>query len=121
MIKKILTILFLLTMINGSTRVAYTRPGFMMRIPTSSITKTPYLFRTGIGSEIHNFNPMNTSGGVFFDIELSRGFSFGFSAVKGGDTTRVEKLLESTYNPPVEFGFHFQQRVYMYNDIYKVY
>ena len=117
MIKKIFTVLFLLTIINGSTRVAYTRPGFMMRIPTSSIMKTPYLFRTGIGSEIHNFNPMNTSGGVFFDIELSRGFSFGFSAVKGGDTTRVEKLLESTNNPPVEFGFHFQQRVYMYNDI----
>ena len=117
MIKKTFTVLFLLTMINGSTRVAYTRPGFMMRIPTSSIMKTPYLFRTGIGSEIHNFNPMNTSGGVFFDIELSRGFAFGFSAVKGGDTTRVEKLLESTNNPPVEFGFHFQQRVYMYNDI----
>ena len=117
MIKKIFTVLFLLTMINGSTRVAYTRPGFMMRIPTSSTMKTPYLFRTGIGTEIHNFNPMNTSGGVFFDIELSRGFAFGFSAVKGGDTTRVEKLLESTNNPPVEFGFHFQQRVYMYNDI----
>jgi hypothetical protein len=117
MIKKVITVLFLLTMINGSTRVAYTRPGFMMRIPTSSTMKTPYLFRTGIGSEIHNFNPMNTSGGVFFDIELSRGFAFGFSAVKGGDTTRVEKLLLSTYNPPVEFGFHFQQRVYMYNDI----
>ena len=117
MIKKTFIVLFLLTMINGSTRVAYTRPGFMMRIPTSSIMKTPYLFRTGIGSEIHNFNPMNTSGGVFFDIELSRGFSFGFSAVKGGDTTRVEKLLESTNNPPVEFGFHFQQRIYMYNDI----
>ena len=26
-------------------------------------------------------------------------------------------LENSTYNPPVEFGFHFQQRVYTYNDI----
>jgi hypothetical protein len=115
--KKVLGLIFLLTALYGSTRVAYTRPGFMMRIPTTSTAKTPYLFRTGVGSEIHNFNPINTSGGVFFDIELSRGFAFGFSAVKGGDTTRVEKLLESTNNPPVEFGFHFQQRVYMYNDI----
>ena len=116
-IKKTLTILFFIVAVYGSTRVAYTRPGFMMRIPTSSTMKTPYLFRTGVGSEIHNFNPINTSGGVFFDIELSRGFGFGFSAVKGADTTRVEKLLQSTNNPPVEFGFHFQQRVYMYNDI----
>ena len=116
-IKKSILVILYITMLNGSTRVAYTRPGFMMRIPTSSTMKTPYLFRTGVGSEIHNFNPMNTSGGIFFDIELSRGFAFGFSAVKGGDTTRTEKLLESTMVPPVEFGFHFQQRVYMYNDI----
>ena len=38
---------------------------YMMRIPTTSTMKTPYLFRTGVGTEIHNFNPMNTSGGVF--------------------------------------------------------
>jgi len=116
-LKNLFLIPFFVGIIEASTRVAYTRPGFMMRIPTSSTVKTPYLFRTGVGSEIHNFNPMNTSGGVFFDIELNKGFAFGFSAVKGADTTRVENLLQSTYNPSVEFGFHFQQRVYMYNDI----
>ena len=116
-IKTILGLVFFTIYLNGSTRVAYTRPGYMMRIPTTSTMKTPYLFRTGVASEIHNFNPMNSSGGVFFDIELNRGFGFGFSAVKGADTTRIEKLLTSQNNPPVEFGFHFQQRVYMYNDI----
>ena len=115
--KKIVIIVSLFQFLYGSTRVAYTRPGYMMRIPTTSTMKTPYLFRTGVGTEIHNFNPMNTSGGVFFDIELNKGFGFGFSAVKGADTTRVENLLQSQYNPPVEFGFHFQQRVYKYNDI----
>ena len=115
--KKIVIIVSLFQFLYGSTRVAYTRPGYMMRIPTTSTMKTPYLFRTGVGTEIHNFNPMNTSGGVFFDIELNKGFGFGFSAVKGADTTRVENLLQSQYNPPVEFGFHFQQRVYMYNDL----
>ena len=117
LLKKIVIIVFLFQFLYGSTRVAYTRPGYMMRIPTTSTMKTPYLFRTGVGTEIHNFNPMNTSGGVFFDIELNKGFGFGFSAVKGADTTRVENLLQSQYNPPVEFGFHFQQRVYMYNDL----
>ena len=76
----------------GGTRVAYSRPGLMMKIPTSSNKKAPYLFRTGFGAEIHNFNPFNTAKGVYFDMELSRGFGFGFSAAMGGDTTRLSKL-----------------------------
>ncbi|MEL1232285.1 MAG: hypothetical protein VW667_00100 [Candidatus Neomarinimicrobiota bacterium] len=109
--------LLLGAMLYSGTRVAYTRPGLMMRIPTSSNKKTPYLFRAGVSTEFHNFNPFNTARGVYFETELGRGFSLGFSGVTPGDTTRLSKLEESTYNAPVEFGFHFQQRVYAYNDI----
>ena len=117
-IAKNLSILALLgSMVLGSTRVAYTRPGLMMRIPTSSNQKTPYLFRTGFGTEIHNFDPFNTAKGVYFDMELNKGFAFGFSAVQGGDTTSLAILKESQQKPIVEFGFHFQQRVFSYNDI----
>ena len=117
-IAKNLSILALLgSMVLGSTRVAYTRPGLMMRIPTSSNQKTPYLFRTGFGTEIHNFDPFNTAKGVYFDMELNKGFAFGFSAVQGGDTTSLALLKESQHKPVVEFGFHFQQRVFSYNDI----
>ena len=101
----------------SGTRVAYTRPGLMMRVPISSNKKTPYLFRAGVSTEFHNFNPFNTARGVYFETELGRGFSVGFSGVTPGDTTRLSKLEESTYNAPAEFGFHFQQRVYAYNDI----
>ena len=101
----------------SGTRVAYTRPGLMMRVPTASNKKTPYLFRAGVSTEFHNFNPFNTARGVYFETELGRGFSVGFSGVTPGDTTRLSKLEESTYNAPAEFGFHFQQRVYAYNDI----
>ena len=104
-------------MAEGSTRVAYTRPGLMMRVPTSTVGKTPYLFRAGFGSEIHNFNPVNTAKGVFFDMELNKGFSVGFSAIQGGDTTSLDAIDESQHKPPVEFGFHIQQRVFTYNDI----
>jgi hypothetical protein len=117
-ITKYIYILVLLgSMVLGSTRVAYTRPGLMMRIPTSSNHKTPYLFRTGFGTEIHNFDPFNTAKGVYFDMELNKGFAFGFSAVQGGDTTSLAVLTESQHKPVVEFGFHFQQRVFSYNDI----
>ena len=115
--KKIYILVLLGSMVLGSTRVAYTRPGLMMRIPTSSNQKTPYLFRTGFGAEIHNFDPFNTAKGVYFDMELNKGFAFGFSAVQGGDTTSLALLKKSKQKPVVEFGFHFQQRVFSYNDI----
>ena len=89
----------------------------MMRVPTSTVGKTPYLFRAGFGAEIHNLNPVNTAKGVFFDMELKKGFSVGFSAIQGGDTTALDAIDESQYKPPVEFGFHIQQRVFTYNDI----
>ena len=117
-IAKNLSILVLLgSMVLSSTRVAYTRPGLMMRVPTSSNQKTPYLFRTGFGTEIHNFDPFNTAKGVYAEMELNKGFSLGFSAVQGGDTTSLALLKESQHKPVVEFGFHFQQRVFTYNDI----
>ena len=115
--KNIYILVLLGSMVLGSTRVAYTRPGLMMRVPTSSNQKTPYLFRTGFGTEIHNFDPFNTAKGVYFDMELNKGFAFGFSAVQGGDTTSLAVLKESQQKPVVEFGFHFQQRVFSYNDI----
>ncbi len=115
--KQLLFTTLILCMAEGSTRVAYTRPGLMMRVPTSTVGKTPYLFRAGFGAEIHNFNPVNTAKGVFFDMELNKGFSVGFSAIQGGDTTALDAIGESQYKPPVEFGFHIQQRVFTYNDI----
>jgi len=115
--KNIFILVLLATMVLGSTRVAYTRPGLMMRVPTSSNQKSSYLFRTGFGTEIHNFDPLNTAKGVYFDMELNKGFAFGFSAIQGGDTTSLELLKESQQKPVVEFGFHFQQRVFSYNDI----
>ena len=69
------TLIFLSSMIFASARVAYTRPGLMMRIPTSSIEKAPYIFRTGFGVELHNFDPINTAKGVYFDMEFAKGFS----------------------------------------------
>ena len=62
--------LLLGAMLYSGTRVAYTRPGLMMRIPTSSNKKTPYLFRAGVSTEFHNFNPFNTARGGYFETEL---------------------------------------------------
>ncbi|MBT6000339.1 MAG: hypothetical protein HOG68_04855 [Candidatus Marinimicrobia bacterium] len=99
------------------TRVAYTRPGLMMKIPASRVGQLPYLFRVGFGSEIHNFSNFNSVKGVYFDMGLGKNFILGFSSSQGADTTSLANLDVSTYTPPVEFGFHFQQRVYTYNNV----
>ncbi|MFQ6615269.1 MAG: tetratricopeptide repeat protein [Fidelibacterota bacterium] len=114
-------VLFLLILMSapllGVTRVAFTRPGPMVRIPMTRTVRSPYLFSAGFGSEIHNFSPFNVAKGVYFTMDISERFTLGFSSGQGADTTALENILESTYAPPVEFGFHFQQRVYTRGDV----
>ncbi len=80
---KILSAIIILTIGTQAfcaTRVAYTRPGVMMKIPTSRSGELPYLFRVGFGSEIYNFGNFNTSKGVYFDMGLGKNFILGFSS-----------------------------------------
>ena len=107
----------LISILSGASRIAYTRPGFMMKIPTSSMRKAPYLFRTGFGVELHRFDPFNSAQGIYFDMELGKNFTFGFSSVQTADSTAPALLGKTGYTPPVEFGFHLQQRVYTYNNV----
>ena len=100
----------------GATRIAYLRPGPMMKIPYTTVGPSPYLFIAGFGSEIHNLSPFNTAGGAYFSMEAN-GWTFGFSTGQGADTTRVANLEISTYKAPVEFGFHLQRRVFVRENI----
>ncbi len=102
------TLIFLLTasVAGEITRVAFTKPGYMMKIPTSSIYRTPYIFRTGIGTEIYGTVDTLIARGVFFESDLSNTFKLGITCNQG---------LGS--DAPVEFGFHFQKRLFVYGDI----
>jgi hypothetical protein len=90
----------------------------MLKIPSSSLSRSPYLFQTGFGSEIHNFSPLNTSKGGYFNMETGKsGFLFGFSFTIAADTSLLSNLAGSSNTAPVEFGFHIQKRVYTYQDV----
>jgi hypothetical protein len=121
MIKKVFflsLILFFGSITKASNRVAYTRPGNMLKIPSSSLSRSPYLFQTGFGSEIHNFSPLNLSKGGYFNMETGKsGFMFGFSFTMAADPSLPSELDGSSYTAPVEFGFHIQKRVYTYQDV----
>jgi len=111
MIKRSCIIFALVVIITASlsgqvTRVAYTKPGFMMKIPTSSIYRTPYVFRTGISTDIYGFVDTLITRGIFFESDLSNTFKIGVTSIQGVGSS-----------PPVEFGFHFQKRLFVYGDI----
>lgn len=111
MIKRGYILTLLCVLLTGSlagqiTRVAFTKPGYMMKIPTSSIYRTSYIFRTGISTDIYGSVDTLISRGVFFETDLSSTFKIGVTSIQG---------LGSA--PPVEFGIHFQKRLFVYGDI----
>ena len=59
--------LTLLSTIFSATRIAYLRPGPMMKIPFTSVGPSPYLFTAGFGSELHK-NPeyLYLRGKIFY-------------------------------------------------------
>ncbi|MCD6205967.1 MAG: tetratricopeptide repeat protein [Candidatus Marinimicrobia bacterium] len=111
MIKRTYILLLIILILTVSalgqiTRVAFTKPGYMMKIPTSSIYRTPYIFRTGISTDIYGFADTLITRGVFFETDLSNTFKIGVTSIQGLGTS-----------PPVEFGLHFQKRLFVYGDI----
>ncbi len=109
-IKAGLTFLVCIGAALGSSQVSFTKPGLMMRIPTSTASEPDYLFRAGFGTDLYSFDA-STSGlkpasGVFLDSEVGRNFSLGFSAVQPGNDTSS-----------VEFGINLGKTVMSYGDI----
>ena len=114
--KYIITFLFILNCSYSATRIAYLRPGPMMKIPFSMSGTSPYLFTAGFGTEFHNLAPINTAKGFYYNMQAG-GWLLGFSTGSAGDTTRIANLDVSTYRAPVEFGFHLQRQLYSKDNI----
>ncbi|MCK4578609.1 MAG: tetratricopeptide repeat protein [Candidatus Marinimicrobia bacterium] len=99
----------------GANRLAFSRPGEMMRVPMNSMLRSPFLFSAGFVTEVVTISPYNSAQGVYFDSEISKNFRLGLTSVTGADTSRI--LETSTYDPPLEIGFHLQQRLWTYGNI----
>ena len=114
--KYIITFLIILNCSYSATRIAYLRPGPMMKIPFSMSGTSPYLFTAGFGTEFHNLAPINTAKGFYYNMQAG-GWLLGFSTGSAGDTTSIANLDVSTYRAPVEFGFHLQRQLYSKDNI----
>ena len=112
----IIAFIIILNTSYSATRIAYLRPGPMMKIPFSMSGTSPYLFTAGFGTEFHNLAPINTAKGFYYNMQAG-GWLLGFSTGSAGDTTRIANLDVSTYRAPVEFGFHLQRQLYSKDNI----
>ena len=114
--KYIIAFLIILNCSYSATRIAYLRPGPMMKIPFSMSGTSPYLFTAGFGTEFHNLAPINTAKGFYYNMQAGS-WLLGFSTGSAGDTTAIANLDVSTYRAPVEFGFHLQRQLYSKDNI----
>ena len=114
--KYLTAFLIILNCSYSATRIAYLRPGPMMKIPFSMSGTSPYLFTAGFGTEFHNLAPINTAKGFYYNMQAG-GWLLGFSTGSAGDTTSIANLDVSTYRAPVEFGFHLQRQLYSKDNI----
>ena len=99
-------IFFLLAGTTGAnSRVPFSRPGNMMRIPSVDNSMFRNLFSVDVSSEML---PLSQSSSAFSINTMGKtGFQYGISFVKPVEPTSS-----------VELGFHFQKNMLMYGDVH---
>ena len=99
-------IFFLLVgMIEANSRVAFSRPGNMMRIPNMDNALYRNLFVFDVSSEILSSNQNSSAFSV--KTMSKSGYQYGLSIVKPVEPSNS-----------VELGFHLQKNILLYGDVH---
>tara|TARA_Y100001968_G_C19436808_1_gene760173 strand:- start:598 stop:2043 length:1446 start_codon:yes stop_codon:yes gene_type:complete len=122
-IVQLLLILISFTIIFSNSRVAFSRPGSVLRTPGSShfdeSAKHP-LFTVGFASEVVNFNLPSGSTSLYLQTKTTSGLHLGLSYTTLSDPrskASIEADEDNIFIIPNEIGLHIQQRVYSAGNI----
>tara|TARA_B100000700_G_scaffold293843_1_gene355205 strand:- start:1126 stop:2544 length:1419 start_codon:yes stop_codon:yes gene_type:complete len=127
--KRYLILTLTITMLFSTSRVAYTRPGAMIKIPTSNASIPTEIFTVGASTQIYKTSPLNKGTGIFFNTYLSPKFQIGLSSVAFPDTNKYIDGECDVDSPPEgcenitkfksinEMGIHFQYEAYVKDDM----
>ncbi len=108
--------LIVFSTLNATSRVSYSRPGNMMNIPSSTNYVDTDLFTISSSTDIYNFTNFNHSSAVNFNTFITHNINMGISI--GTLANPSNDLINSTqFKTPVEFGLHYQHRVYSFKDV----
>ncbi len=125
--KFLIILIFSFGFIFCNSRLAFTRLGSMIKIPTGSTKPITKLFTVGGSTQIYNFSPRNQGSGIFLNTYFSPKLQFGISSVTYADTSayinEIDKEVdtqfaqEDLFESISETGLHFQYNVYTKDDI----
>ncbi len=96
----------LLSISFSSTRVAFSRPGSLIRTPSLLVNSLFDEYHIGFSSELINTSTWNSSSAIFFKGISNKGFHYGFAY-----STHVHIDKEDT-SPPSDLSFHLGGKVY---------
>ena len=109
----LLSLIFIINLLNANSRVAFSRPGNMMRIPNYAFDhENPYFFSISISSEVVNFssdhvsNYGKSSNAAAIKMQTDSGFTFGLTVGNIIDPTNIG-----------EVGFHSQKSIFKHGDV----
>ena len=104
--KFFLIFIFLFTTAFSNTRVAFSRPGALIRTPSLLQAPLEQEYHVGFSSEIINFKKHNSSDAVFFKSISANGVQYGVAY------SSHAQINQDNQSPPSELSFHFSKRIY---------
>jgi tetratricopeptide (TPR) repeat protein len=90
----------------GSTRVAFSRPGSLIRTPSMLIDAKQDQYHVGFSSEIINTSSLNSSSSIFFKGISYKGYHYGFAY------SSHAQISQNLTNPQSDLSFHFGGKIY---------
>ena len=95
-----------------NTRVSFSRPGTLIRMPSYYSDKTINEYSIGLSNEIINTNTYNRSQSIYVHGTSSSGMQYGVVY------TTHAKINSLDNSPPSEISFHFNNRFYETESMY---
>tara|TARA_Y100000590_G_scaffold345731_1_gene395601 strand:+ start:2310 stop:3731 length:1422 start_codon:yes stop_codon:yes gene_type:complete len=90
----------------GNTRVAFSRPGSLIRNPSLLAQPQEQEYHIGFSSEIINLNNLNSSDAIYLNSVSSSGLQYG---IVYSSHAEVNNQLKT---PPSDLSLHFGKRIY---------
>ena len=118
---RISTIVYLFTIIsfiNANSRVAFSRPGSLLRTPGATISELydhAPLFSVGFSFESVNLSLPSSSKAIYISTTIKKEYQLGITYTQLADPrtkTEIEEETSSTFPESTELGIHLQKRIF---------
>lgn len=102
----VLSPFFFLSFVLTNTRVAFSRPGTLIRMPSFYESNIRSQYSIGLSNEIINTNTYNRAQSIYIHGVSLAGFQYGIAYATHAKTNSNDT------SPPSEISFNFNQKIY---------